>query len=156
MPNSIPISWLYILIVCIKVSSSFTFFANSLMSFIISASFSYQLRLIVFHWSLNVSKSPKVFITLLHILADLNNAVVWMVSILPLISNFSCLSFKLSGTFPSALTTIGITVILIFHSFFSFAAKSKYLFFFSLSFIFPSVVRLYGKNTLDGKFFTSS
>ena len=32
MPNSIPMSWLYILIACIRVSSSFSFFANSLMS----------------------------------------------------------------------------------------------------------------------------
>ena len=32
IPNSIPIFWLYILTVCIRVSSSFSFFANSLMS----------------------------------------------------------------------------------------------------------------------------
>ena len=32
MPNSIPISWLYILIICIRVSNSFSFFPNSLMS----------------------------------------------------------------------------------------------------------------------------
>ena len=32
MPNFIPMSWLYILTVCIRVSSSFSFFANSLMS----------------------------------------------------------------------------------------------------------------------------
>ena len=32
MPNSIPMSRLYILTVCIRVSSSFSFFANSLMS----------------------------------------------------------------------------------------------------------------------------
>ena len=32
MPNSNPISWLYILTVCISFSSSFSFFANSLMS----------------------------------------------------------------------------------------------------------------------------
>ena len=32
MPNSIPMSWLYILTACIRVSSSFSFFANSLMS----------------------------------------------------------------------------------------------------------------------------
>ena len=32
MPNSIPMSCLYILTVCIRVSSSFSFFANSFMS----------------------------------------------------------------------------------------------------------------------------
>ena len=32
VPNYIPISWLYILTACIRVSSSFSFFANSLMS----------------------------------------------------------------------------------------------------------------------------
>ena len=33
MPNSIPISWPYILIVCIRVCSSFSSFANSLGNF---------------------------------------------------------------------------------------------------------------------------
>ena len=32
MPNSIPMSWLYILTACIRVCNSFPFFANSLMS----------------------------------------------------------------------------------------------------------------------------
>ena len=34
MPNSIPMSWLYILTACMRVSIFFSFFANSLMSFI--------------------------------------------------------------------------------------------------------------------------
>ena len=38
------------------------------------------------HWSLNDSKSPQISRTLLSILADLNKAVVWMVSTHPLIS----------------------------------------------------------------------
>ena len=37
----------------------------------------------VCHWSLSDSKSPQVSRTLLRILADLNNAIVWMVSIHP-------------------------------------------------------------------------
>ena len=41
----------------------------------------------VFHWSLGDSKSPWVSRTLLSILADLNNAVVWMVSTRLLISS---------------------------------------------------------------------
>ena len=40
----------------------------------------------VFHWSLSVNKSPQVSRILLSILVDLNNAVVWMVSTLSLIS----------------------------------------------------------------------
>ena len=39
----------------------------------------------VFHWSVSDSKSPQVSRTLLSIRADLNNAVVWMVSTHPLI-----------------------------------------------------------------------
>ena len=52
-------------------------------------SFSHQRLLVVFYWGLSNSKSPQVSRTLLSILADLNNAVFWMVSILPRISNFS-------------------------------------------------------------------
>ena len=48
-------------------------------------SFSHLRYLMVFHWSLSGNKSPQVSRTLLSILADLNNAVVWMVSTHPLI-----------------------------------------------------------------------
>ena len=41
---------------------------------------------LVLYWSLSESKSPHVSRTLLNILADLNNIVVWMVLSLPLIS----------------------------------------------------------------------
>ena len=37
----------------------------------------------VFHWSLSEMKSPQVSMTLLSILTDLNNIVVWMVSTRP-------------------------------------------------------------------------
>ena len=45
MPNSTPMSWLYILTACIRVSSSFSFFANSYMSsmYIRGLTFSYDL-----------------------------------------------------------------------------------------------------------------
>ena len=43
----------------------------------------------VFPWSLSDGKSPQVSLSLLSILADLNNAVVWMISICRQISNFS-------------------------------------------------------------------
>ena len=47
----------------------------------------------VFHWSLSDCKFPLVSMIPLGIFANLNNAVVWMVSILPLISNSSSLFF---------------------------------------------------------------
>ena len=78
----------------------------------------------VFHWHLSDSKSLQISRTLLSILADLNNAVVWMVLICPPITNFLS---KLSGRIPSMLITIGITIIFIFHRSFSSQAKSTYL-----------------------------
>ena len=75
-----------------------------------------QLQLRVFHWSSQGCKSPLVSKTLLSIIADLNNAVVWMVSIRPLTFNsVSPLSMTLA-TVPSAPTTIGFTITLILHS----------------------------------------
>ena len=58
------------------------------------ASFSHQRKLIVFHWSVSDSKSPQISRTLLSILADLYNVLVWMVSIRPLISNSSSPHFQ--------------------------------------------------------------
>ena len=57
-------------------------------------SFSLQRFLMIFHWSLSDNKSPQVSRTILSILANLNNTVVWMVSIVilfpsPLLSNCS-------------------------------------------------------------------
>ena len=52
-------------------------------------SFLHQRQLMVFHWSLSISKFPQVFRTLLSILAVRNNVVVWMVSPRPLISQSS-------------------------------------------------------------------
>ena len=78
------------------------------------ASFSRQRLLMVFHWSLKDIKSPQVSRTLFSILIDLNNAVVWMVSTCPQISQW-----------PSC-----------FIAFFSSLARSEYLSFFSFSLIF--------------------
>ena len=63
-----------------------------------------------FHWSLGESKSAQVSRTLLSIIAELNNAVIWMVSACPSISNSSRPLTKPLGIFPSAPITIGITV----------------------------------------------
>ena len=103
----------------------------------------------VFHWSfsflsfgifellsLNDSKSPQVSRTLLSILTDLDNAVVWVVFARPLISKFfnPCISSFVTG--PTAPIIIGITVIFMFHSFCSSLARSRYLSLFSISFSF--------------------
>ena len=81
--------------------------------------------LMVFHWSLIDRKSLQVSRTLLTILANLNNAVVWMLLILPLIFSSSSSLSTLLETVPSAPTTIGITIPLMFHSFFFFYFSGK-------------------------------
>ena len=78
----------------------------------------------VLHWSLSDIKSPHVSRTLLSILADLGNTVVWMVLFHQQISNFSR---PLSKRFGTVIITIGITVIFMFSLFFSPLARSKYL-----------------------------
>ena len=82
----------------------------------------------VFHWSLSNNKSSQVSWTLLNILVDLNNAVVWMASTRPLISKSSSPFTNHLVTVPSVPITIGITVTFMFPSFFSSQARSRYLF----------------------------
>ena len=88
------------------------------------------------HWCLSDRKSPQVSRTLLSILADLNNPVVWMVSTRLLTSKSYRSCTNPFGTIPSALITNGITITFIFHSFFNSLARSKYLSVFSLPFSF--------------------
>ena len=76
--------------------------------------------------------------TLLSILANLNNAVVWMVSAHPPHS-------KSLEIFPSTPIITGTTVIFMYHSFFSSLVRFKYLSLFLFSWIFYSVVHLDGK-----------
>ena len=71
----------------------------------------------VFPLILNGSKSPQVSRTLLSILADFNNAVVWMVSTRPLISKSSSPSTNPLVTVLNAPITIGMTVTFIFYRF---------------------------------------
>ena len=80
-----------------------------------------------FHWSLCNRKSPQVSRTLLSILADFNSSVVWMVSILLLISSSSSLFPRFWIIVSRTPTMIGITVTLIIHTFFSSLARSRYL-----------------------------
>ena len=90
----------------------------------------------IFHWSLNDSKSPQVSKTILSILADLNNAVVCMVLASSPISSSSSPLTKPLETDPSALILAGISVTFIFRSFLSFSARSKVLSLLSFSLIF--------------------
>ena len=85
----------------------------------------------VFHQRLSDGKSFQVSRTFLSILADLNNAIVW---ILP-----SLLS-EPSGTVFNEPMIIGITVTLMFHNFFSSLVRSKFFSLFSLSLIFTIII----------------
>ena len=84
------------------------------------------------HRSLRDSTSPKVYSTLLSILANFNNAVVWMFSTCPLISMSSNPFINPLGIVPSAPITIGITITFMFFCFFSSLVRSRYLSFFRL------------------------
>ena len=87
----------------------------------------------VFHWSFCNRKSSQVSRTVLSILANLSNAVVWMVSTLPLISKSSCPFINPSVSVPRAPVIIGINIAFMFHSFFNSQPRSRYFTFFSLS-----------------------
>ena len=90
----------------------------------------------VFHWSLSDSKSPQVSRTRLSILADVNNAVVCIVSTRPLLSKSSSPCINPSVTVPSAPITVSITVTFMFYSFLVvLQGLGTYL-----SFRFPSVL----------------
>ena len=65
--------------------------------------------------------------THLSILTDLSNAVVWMVSTLPLISKSSSPLTNPLVTVPRAPNTIGITITFTFHSFFPSPRKVNVL-----------------------------
>ena len=74
--------------------------------------------MIVFHWSLGDSMSPQVPRTLLSMLADLYNAVFWMLSTRPLMSKCFSLFTNPLGIVLCAPITICITVTYMFDSFF--------------------------------------
>ena len=94
----------------------------------------------VFHWSLSDSKSPQVSMTLLSILAVLNNVVVWMVSTQPPTSKSSSPFSNPFVTVPNEPITIGIIVTCIFHSFFHFPSKVEVLILLFTFFQFYSVL----------------
>ena len=67
--------------------------------------------------------------TLLSILADLYNSVIWMVSACTLISKSSSLFINPLLIVPSAPITIGITISFMLHYFFSPISRSRYYLF---------------------------
>ena len=119
------------------IISIFTFFCLLFIIIILFCSFEsffkqhYQM---VSHWSLSDSKFPHVSRTLLSILADLKNDIVWMVPTRSLIfKSYSPWTYPLV-TAASVPITIGIMVIFMIHSFFSSLERSRYSSLFSLSF----------------------
>ena len=89
------------------------------MIIIFKSSFLHQRQLMVSHWCLSDKKSPQVSKTLLSNLADHKNTVVCMISIRPVISKSSSPCTNPLVTVPRVPITIGITVTLMFHSFFN-------------------------------------
>ena len=85
----------------------------------------------VSHWSLSDKKSSQVSWTLFSILADLNNAVVWMVSTCPFLSTSSSPCTNHLITVPRAPITIGIIAIFMFYSISNSLGRSRYLSLFS-------------------------
>ena len=81
--------------------------------------------MLVFHRGFSGSNSRLVFRTLLDILADLSNAVVWIVSTCPLISKSSTSFINHLGTVPSPPLTIGITVTFMPRGLFSSLVRSR-------------------------------
>ena len=71
----------------------------------------------VFHRNLSDSKSPQVSRTVPSILADLNNAVIWMVSTRPVIFKFSSPCTNPLVIVPRAPITNSITVTFMFRIF---------------------------------------
>ena len=69
-------------------------------------------------------------------MGDLNKIEVWMISTPPLIFKSSSLFNNPSMSVARAPIIIGINVTFMFHRFFNFLARSKYLPFFSFSFNF--------------------
>ena len=94
------------------------------------------------------SEWQQVSRTLLSILVNLNNTVVWMVCTQPLISKSSSLCTNPLVTVPSMPITTGM-----FHSFFNPLAKSRHLSLYLLSFSFTLWSIGMVKSTIQQDFF---
>ena len=106
----------------------------------------------IFHWSVRDSKS-QISSTLLDILGDPNNAVVWIV--FTLIFIFFSPSTNPFVTVPRAPITVSVNVTFMFHSFFSALARSWCLYFFSPFIIFALCFAGTAKSTIRHLFFLS-
>ena len=126
MPNSIPISWLYILTDCIKIFIFF-FFVSGEEFHVVQVRKVVDLFLryteFVSGYSLSDSMSPHVSRTLLSILADFNDAVVWIFSTRPFNSKSSSLCNNPLVTLSRVTITISITITFMFYNFFQFSSK---------------------------------
>ena len=89
----------------------------------------------IFYWSLIDNKCPQIFWALLCIQADLNNAILWMITTCSLILKSLSPFTSPLRIVPSSWITISLTVTFMFHYYFSSLARSRYLsLFFSLLF----------------------
>ena len=94
----------------------------------------YYYYLLVFHTSSYSRSATRILViaTILrspgNFIAEFSCAVVWIVSILTLISSSPSLFFGFLGTVPRTLNPIAITIIFTLHNFFSSLARFKYLF----------------------------
>ena len=108
------------------------------------SSFSHQRQQVLSHGSSSDSKFLLVSWTLLSILSDLNNVVVWMVSTRPLISKFSSPCINPLVTVPRPPITICISVTFVIQIFIKFPCKVQVLiflfFFFFFVFFFFSIL----------------
>ena len=90
--------------------------------------------------SLSDCKSPQVSRTLLSILSDLNNVVVWMASTRPIIAKSSSPCINPLVTVTREPITIGIIVTFMFHNFLKFRSKVHIVILIFIFFKFYSVV----------------
>ena len=105
---------------------SFSFEVSFTINIIIPWEFFTSANADGFHWSLSDSKSPQVSRTLLSILTNHINVVVWMVFTRPFIFKSSCHFINPLVTVSRVPIIIGISVTFMFHSFFSSLARSWY------------------------------
>ena len=127
--SSIPLSksWRTVPSAPVITNITVTLILDSFLSPLATSTYLLLFSLMVFHWRLRKSKSPKVSRTLLSILSVSNKAVVWMVSTRPPTSKSSRLFNNPLVTVPKAPITIGIIVTFMFHSFFQFSSKVEVL-----------------------------
>ena len=108
-----------------------------------------------FQWSLNDRKSPQVSRTLLGIMVDLDNAIIWIISTFPLISKSTSPFTNPLEIILSALITIHIIITFIFSSIFQLSSKVYVLISLFTFFQFFSVIRRDGYSSIRQIFFFS-